>query len=136
MSWVQNKAFEQAVGALAGRAAPPAAQRPRYAHAGVMLKKAAAILLASLGIAACRSESAYEHYVHEACQVLKERQDQLTKDYNLGEWNASIGTRPSGTDLQPGWRAEGHRQDPVRRLVLKALEHLAVAWANDTVLLA
>jgi len=32
MNRVQNKAFEQTVGALADQAAPPAAQRPRSAH--------------------------------------------------------------------------------------------------------
>ena len=51
-----------------------------------MLKKASAVLLAGLGIAGCRGESSYEHYVHDACAQLKERQDQLNKDYKLGEW--------------------------------------------------
>jgi hypothetical protein len=51
-----------------------------------MLRMASAALLVGLGVVACRGESPYEHYVHEACEQVKERQDEITRDYKLAEW--------------------------------------------------
>jgi uncharacterized protein DUF6882 len=51
-----------------------------------MLRTILSALLAGLGLVACRGESSFDHYVHEACEQLQERQDQLAKDYKLGKW--------------------------------------------------
>ena len=50
-----------------------------------MLRNVTAVLIVAIAIVACRSESPYEHYVYEQCELLKAGQDQLTKDYKLDE---------------------------------------------------
>ena len=43
-------------------------------------------LLAVLAALACHDEPGYDEYVDDACEELQRRQDQLIRDYRLGEW--------------------------------------------------
>jgi hypothetical protein len=52
----------------------------------VLLRSATMVIRPGLALSTRRNGSTYDHYVREARALLKERQEQLTKDYDLGEW--------------------------------------------------
>ena len=100
-----------------------------------ILNRLCVVLLVACGALACRGDAEYETYVAAAGEELQQRQDQIKRDYQLGEWERFDWYQ----ERQELVFSQGGAPKVVAKVQFvgsysKRSKTWRWAWANDTVL--